>query len=143
MAKFIPRSLADAEDAAFSVASRVKEQNRICMSSSSINDDMYDYAASILVKTFHPQSNHSTYLQQMREKGHAGMVVVNLFNGEGIDTRSFGCCRVDHRQRNNKLVMIDDDVEEEEEYKRPSLFPTGGLAKRKAAKLGEMWDGMA
>ena len=108
-------------DAAFNCAAQVMYKNKIVIPASEVEDDMYERAARVQVKTFSERSAHAPFLPGMREHGRVGTVVHGK-DGEEIDTRVFGSSRARHRERNNKLkctAVIDGEL------KPPSLFPFG------------------
>lgn len=108
LAEITGRGFEEVGWAEFSLAAWVMKDNGIIMSSLSFEDGMYDCAASNLVRNFHPNSNHAAYLQTVRQKGHAGTVVVNPVDGADIDTRVFTCGRAKHRECNNQLIVVDE-----------------------------------
>ena len=87
---FISSMLADSGAAILSSASCMMEQQGVKISSSTIEDDIYDRAASIHSKRLIEEMVHSAYLQEARKKGRMGTVVVNPFTNDLIDIRSFG-----------------------------------------------------
>ena len=75
LAAKIARTLENAGKRAFALDVRSVAKNQISMPSSGIQDDMYECAGLGLVKSFHSQSIHASYLQMQRVKGHVGTVV--------------------------------------------------------------------